>query len=81
MKINIITPDYAYNKIVQLKLQYEYSIMLILCKTYKMHIKLLFKQVFFDIFNFFDYITAPNFVKPDIITPLGLFSKLVQLTL
>jgi hypothetical protein len=32
MKINIITPNYAYYMIVQLKLRYEYSITLILHK-------------------------------------------------
>jgi hypothetical protein len=32
MKIDIITPNYAYYMIVQLKLRYEYSVMLILHK-------------------------------------------------
>jgi hypothetical protein len=32
MKINIITPHYAYYLIVQLKLRYEYSMTLILQK-------------------------------------------------
>jgi hypothetical protein len=32
MKINIITPNYAYYMIVQLKLRYEYSMTLILHK-------------------------------------------------
>jgi hypothetical protein len=35
MKINIITPNYVYYMIVQLKLRYEYSMMLILHKIYK----------------------------------------------
>jgi hypothetical protein len=33
MQINTITPNYAYYKIVQLELRYEYSITLILHKT------------------------------------------------
>jgi hypothetical protein len=33
MEINITTPNYAYYKVIQLKFQYEYSIMLILHKT------------------------------------------------
>jgi hypothetical protein len=32
MQINIITPNYVYYKIVQLKHQYEYSMTLILKK-------------------------------------------------
>jgi hypothetical protein len=33
MQINTINPNYAYYKIVQLELRYEYSITLILHKT------------------------------------------------
>jgi hypothetical protein len=33
MKINITTPNYAYYKIIELKLRYEYSMTLIWHKT------------------------------------------------
>jgi hypothetical protein len=33
MKINIITPNYAYYNTIELKRRYEYSMMLILHKT------------------------------------------------
>jgi hypothetical protein len=33
MQIKIFTPDYAYYKIILLKLRYQYSMMLILHKT------------------------------------------------
>jgi hypothetical protein len=35
MEINLTTPNYAYYKVVQLKLRYEYSITLILQKKHK----------------------------------------------
>jgi hypothetical protein len=33
LQINIITPNYAYNNIIELQDRYEYSMMLILHKT------------------------------------------------
>jgi hypothetical protein len=45
MQINIITPNYAYYKIVRLALGYKYPTALIFHKTCKIYEKLPFKQV------------------------------------
>jgi hypothetical protein len=81
MQINTITPNYTYYKIIQLKLRYEYSIMLILHKTYARCVKNCCLNKLFGFMKFFGRITTHNLVQINIITPNYVYYKIVQLTL
>jgi hypothetical protein len=54
MQIDIITPNYAYYKIVQLTLHYEYPTTLFFHKTLERYIRNCCFNELFKIFNFFD---------------------------
>jgi len=69
MKIDVVTPDYVYYKIVQLTLQYEYPTTLIFHKTLERYIRNCCLNKLFKILNIFRLITIHNFMKIDIITP------------
>jgi hypothetical protein len=79
MKINIITPDYAYYKIVLLKHRYEYSMTLILRKTKVRCIKNCCLNKLFEFFINFGRITTYNLVQINTITPNYAYYKIVQL--
>jgi hypothetical protein len=80
VQINSLTPSYAYYKIVQLKLQYEYSITLILHKTQVKCVKNCCLIKLFGFMKFFDRITTHNLLQINIITPNYAYYKIVQLT-
>jgi hypothetical protein len=81
MQINIITPHYAYYNTIELKHPYEYSMKLILHKTYVRCIKNCYLNRLFDFFKVFDRINTHNFVKINVITLNYSYCKIVQLTL
>jgi hypothetical protein len=69
MQIDLITPNYAYYKIVQLTLHYEYPTTLIFHKTLEIYIRKCCFSELFMIFKVFLLITIHNFMKIKIITP------------
>jgi hypothetical protein len=69
VQIKIITPDYAYYKIVLLKFRYEYSMTLILPKTQVRSIKNCCLNKLFEFFIIFGRIIAYNSVQINKITP------------
>jgi hypothetical protein len=69
VQMKIITPDYAYYKIVLLKLRYEYSTTLILRKTKVRCIKNCCLNQLFEFFIIFCRITPYNFVQIKTISP------------
>ena len=77
MKINKIIPNYAYYKIFQLKVRYEYSITLILHKTKVRCVKNCCLNKLFEVFKKFGRITTYNFVKINIITPNYAYHKII----
>jgi hypothetical protein len=79
MKINTITPNYAYYKIVQLKVQYEYSITLILHKIKVRCIKNCCLTKLFGFMKIVGRITTHSLVQITIITPNYAYYKIVQL--
>jgi hypothetical protein len=81
VQIKIITPYYAYYKIVLLKIQCEYYMMLILHKTKVRCIKNCYLNKLFEFFIMFGRITTYNFMKINIITPYYPYYKIVQLKL
>jgi hypothetical protein len=82
MKINIITPNYAYYNIIKLKLRYEYSMTLILHQTMVRCIKNCYlKKLFYFFCLIFGRINTRNFININIITPNYAHCKIVQLTL
>jgi hypothetical protein len=81
MQVITITPNYAYYKIIQLKLRYEYSITLISHKTKVRCVKNFCLNKLFGFMKFFGRITTHNFVNINIITPNCAYYKIVQLTL
>ena len=81
VQINIITPNYAYYKIFQLKLRYEHSMMLILHKSYGICVKNCCLNKLFEIFKIFGRLAAHNFVKINIITPNYAYYEVLRLTL
>jgi transposase-like protein len=81
VQINIITPNYLYYKIVQLKLRYEYSITLILHITKVRYAKSCCLNKLFGFMKVFGRKTTHNLVQINIITPNYAYYKIVQLTL
>jgi hypothetical protein len=81
MQIKIITPDYAYYKIVLLKHRYEYSMMLIFRKIYVRCIKNYCLNKLFEFFILFGRITTYNFVQINKITRNYAYYKILQLKL
>jgi hypothetical protein len=69
IKININTPNYAYYKIVQLILRYEYSTELFSNKTLVRCIRNSYLKKLFECFKLFGPITTHTLVKIKIITP------------
>jgi hypothetical protein len=67
VQINIVTPNYAYYRTVQLTLRYEYSTAQYFPKTYVRCIRNSYLKQFFEYFNIFGPITSHNFVKINII--------------
>jgi len=79
MQINTITPNYAYCKIVQIKLRYGYSITLISHKTKVRYVKNCCLNKLFGFMKIFGRITTYNSVQINIITPNYAYYKVVQL--
>jgi hypothetical protein len=67
-RINVITPNYAYYKIVKLTLRYEHHRTQFCHKTYVRYIRNCCLNKSFMIFNIYCLITTHNFVKINIIT-------------
>jgi hypothetical protein len=79
IKIKIITTDYAYYKIVQLILRYEYFMTLFLRKTQVRCIKNSCLNELFEFFISFGRITTYSFVQINTITLNYAYYKIVQL--
>jgi hypothetical protein len=79
MKIKIIIHNYAYYKIIQLRLRYQHPMIVVLLKTSARCIKNSYLSKLFDFFKIFGRITTYYFVKIIIITPNYTFYKIVQL--
>jgi hypothetical protein len=63
VRMNIITPNYIYYKIVQLTLWYEYHTTPIFHKTQVRYIRNCYLNELFKIFNIFGHISTQNFIK------------------
>jgi hypothetical protein len=81
VQINAIAPNYAYYKIIQLELRYEYSITLILHKTSGRSPKHRCLNKLFGFMKIYGRKTTHNLVQINIITPNYAYYKIVQLTL
>jgi hypothetical protein len=81
VQINTITPNYAYYRIVQLELRYEYSMTLILHKTQVRCPKNRYLNKLFGFMKIYGRITTHNLVQINIITPNYAYYKIVQFTL
>jgi hypothetical protein len=80
LQIDTVTPSYVHYKIVQLKLWYEYSITLILYKTYVRCVKNCCLIQLFGFMKIFGRITTHNLLQINIITLNYAYYKIVQLT-
>jgi hypothetical protein len=81
MQIKTITHNYAYYKIFQLKLRYEYSLTLILHETQVRCVKNCCLNKFCCLYKIFGRITTHNLLQINIITPNYVYYKIVQLIL
>jgi hypothetical protein len=81
VKINVITLNYAYCKIVQLTLRYEYSTTQIFHKTEVKYIRNYCLNKLFQFFKILGRITTNNFVQINIITPNYAYYKIFRLKL
>jgi hypothetical protein len=77
MQIKIITPNYAYYNTIELKHRYEYSMTLILHKTYVRCIKNCYLIKLFDFFKIFGLINTNNFEKINVTTLNYAYCKIV----
>jgi hypothetical protein len=76
VKINVIILNYAYCKIVQLTLRYEYPTILFFHKTLVKYIKNYCLNKLFQFFNVFGRMATNNFVQINIITPNYAYYKI-----